>query len=95
MNLILRKEAERELEQVYHWYERQQAGLGKRFYTAFEDVLERIRDSPLIYVIIHRDIRKALLHDFPYDIYFLIRGDDLIVLRILHQHRLPITFVNN
>jgi len=46
-------------------------------------------DRPLIYAKIYRDVRRATTRRFPYAIYFVVEGDRVAVLRILHQARDP------
>jgi toxin ParE1/3/4 len=64
-------------------------GLGLRFVREVRASLERIADNPLMYPVIEQDMRRALLHKFPYSVYFVNESDAVSVVAVLHQHRQP------
>jgi plasmid stabilization system protein ParE len=82
--LIFRPEVREELDEAYHWYETQQAGLGDNFLDCIDEMLNRIRQMPELYAIVHRDVRRAVVRRFPYAIYYRIVFDRVIVLAVLH-----------
>lgn len=51
--------------------------------------MSSVREQPLIYAVIYRNIRRATTRRFPYAIYFIVDNDRISVLRILHQARDP------
>jgi hypothetical protein len=53
------------------WYEGQKAGLGLRRLAEAGGVLERVQHTPLQFPIVHKTVRRALLHRFPYGIFFI------------------------
>lgn len=63
--ILIRPEAEAEIEEAYAWYEEQRAGLGSDFLLCVEEGLEKIRKTPDMYPIVHRDIRRLLIRRFP------------------------------
>ena len=82
-------EAEADLANARDWYERRRAGLGSAFLLSIEEVLERIRRTPEMNSVVHRDVRRALTRRFPYAVYYRIEGDELAVLGIFHVGRAP------
>jgi plasmid stabilization system protein ParE len=86
---IARPLAQADIEAAATWYEQQQTGLGLRFIDAVDHVLRRIRESPLQFPSIATEIRRALLHTFPYAIYFRLTEERIVVLAVLHLHRDP------
>ncbi|HYA42971.1 MAG TPA: hypothetical protein VEF34_16825 [Syntrophobacteraceae bacterium] len=44
--LIIRPEAEADIQEAYHWYETQREGLGSDFLLCVEDGLEKIKKNP-------------------------------------------------
>jgi len=42
-----------------------------------------------MFPIIEEDVRRALLHKFPYSIYFANEPDAIAIIAVLHQHRQP------
>jgi toxin ParE1/3/4 len=49
--------------------------------------IHRVRESPLQFRQLKQGVRRALLRRFPYAIYFVLRGSEVIVLAVLHQRR--------
>ena len=45
-SLLIRPEAEADIEEAYHWYERQRSGLGSDFLLCVEEGLEKIQKNP-------------------------------------------------
>ena len=64
-------------------------GLGAEFALEPSALLERIADNPVQFPEIGEGIRRALLHRFPYAVYFLISEDTPVIVAVLHQHRKP------
>ena len=86
---IVRPLAEADLEQAANWYDEEQAGLGSRFLSDVDQVFERIRERPQQFPVVSGDIRRALLHTFPYAVYFRETGETIRVLAVLHLRRRP------
>jgi plasmid stabilization system protein ParE len=87
--MIIRPEAEADLISARAWYERQREGLGAAFLLCVEEVLERIGRTPEMYIVVYRDIRRALTRRFPYAVYYYIARNEVVVLGILHARRDP------
>jgi plasmid stabilization system protein ParE len=85
--MIIRPEAEADLVNARHWYERQREALGAAFLLCVEEVLERIGRTPEMYTAVYHDVRRALTRRFPYAVYYRIAGNEVVVLGILHTHR--------
>ena len=83
--------AQDDIEAAALWYEQQRAGLGSRFLVELDSVLDRIGSSPLQFPLVEVPVRRALLHRFPYAVYFVAEepGGRSVVLAVLHQHRDP------
>jgi plasmid stabilization system protein ParE len=76
MRLILRADVERDLDEAAGWYDARRPGLREAFLELVEDVLDHIEENPLLYPVLHLDIRRASLRRFPYGVYYaLIEGD--------------------
>lgn len=89
IRLIIRPEAEHDLNEAYRWYERQFKGLGLEFIICIDATLSVIQRTPKIFPMIHKDIRRALIRRFPYGIFYLLEQDKVIVLAFLHSRRNP------
>ena len=87
--LIVRPLAEADLEDAARWYEDERAGLAERFLSDVNRTFARIRARPLQFPAVINDVRRALLHTFPYAVYFLAPAEDVVVLAVLHLRRDP------
>jgi len=86
---VVRPLAEADIEAAAAWYDGQQSGLGLRFVDAVDQVLTRIHESPLQFPLVSTEIRRALLHTFPYAVYFDVTEQSVVILAVLHLHRAP------
>jgi plasmid stabilization system protein ParE len=89
MKVVFSKLASLELEDTIAFYETEQAGLGFRFKEEIKSSILRIKEHPEAWSIERGEIRKALLHRFPYKILYAIEKEKIIILAIAHQHRKP------
>ena len=89
---FVRPEAQSDIRDAARWYEDREPGLGVRFLSEIRTSLQHISDNPLIFPIIEDDVRRALLHRFPYSIYFVNDPEAIAVIAVLHQHRRPGTW---
>jgi len=87
--LIIRPEAEADIEEAYNWYEAQRRGLGEDFLLCLEEGLARIGRNPSIYSVVYKDIRRLLIHRFPFGVFFLEAENSISVLAVLHARRNP------
>ncbi len=69
--ILIRKEAQIDLDEIFAWYEEQQQGLGFRFIDAVDKILLKISINPDFAFCIEQDARSASLHRFPYDIIYV------------------------
>jgi plasmid stabilization system protein ParE len=86
---FVRPEAQIDIREAARWYEDREPDLGLRFLGQIRTSLQHINHNPLMFPIIEDDVRRALLHKFPYSIYFLNEHDGVVVIAVLHQHRQP------
>jgi len=86
---FVRPKAQTDIREAARWYEDREPGLGLRFLREIRTSLQHINDNPLRFPIIEEDVRRALLHKFPYSIYFVNEPDALAIIAVLHQHRRP------
>jgi toxin ParE2 len=50
---------------------------------------KRIAEYPETWSLERGDIRKCLLHKFPYKLLYSIEKDHIIIIAVAHQHRKP------
>jgi plasmid stabilization system protein ParE len=88
-HLLVAPEAEADVSDAFSWYEEQMKGLGRGFLSSIEKALQSIQARPARFPIIHKNVRRALLHRFPYALFFVRKEDSIVVIAVLHQARDP------
>ena len=89
--LDVSSEAELEIFEAALRYEREREGLGFRFEAQVNAVFARLLESPFQFPIIEEDVRRALVREFPYGVFFATEADLITVLAVLHLRRHPDT----
>lgn len=89
MNIELTAIARQELDDAVSWYEHELPELGQRFFSEVKQALVRISSYPEAFTVERNDIRKCLLHTFPYKILYSIEDNTILVITIAHTHRRP------
>jgi plasmid stabilization system protein ParE len=90
--LDVSSEAELEIFDAALRYEREREGLGFRFEAQVNTVFARLLDNPFQFPGIEQDVRRALVRDFPYAVFFMTDADLITVLAVLHLRRHPDTW---
>jgi plasmid stabilization system protein ParE len=85
--VILRPEAEADVEDIFKQLEQTRAGLGKKFMARLREVLERIEAFPELYGVVWQDMRAARLKRFRYVVYYAAFANRVEVLAVLHGAR--------
>jgi toxin ParE1/3/4 len=88
-SLLVRPEAEADLEEAARWYERQREGLGADFLLCVDEVLAKISRSPLVYPVVHKDVRRGMIRRFPYGIFYRLVENYIVVMAVFHARRDP------
>jgi len=78
-----------ELVEAQDWYEGESTGLGRRFRQAIDTLVERMSVNPRQFPIVFKNVRRALLHRFPYSLFFVVEDEALIVIGCFHASRDP------
>ncbi|NWF35376.1 type II toxin-antitoxin system RelE/ParE family toxin [Mariprofundus sp. KV] len=89
MQIIFSSLAKSELDDASRFYEIEFAGLGQQFKDEVRKAALRIAEYPKAWSTEQGEVRKCLLHRFPYKILYSIEHDHIFVIAIAHQHRKP------
>ena len=52
-------------------------------------MFEAISERPALYPMVHRQTRRALMHRFPFGIYYRVETALLVVVAVMHGSRHP------
>ena len=88
-SLLVRPEAQADLAETQKWYEERTPGLGDQLVEAVDEAVVSITRNPLAFALIRGVVRRALTKRFPYGVLYLVEGNTVVVLAILHQARDP------
>jgi plasmid stabilization system protein ParE len=86
---FLHPRARVDLETVAAWYEGRREGLGGAVIDEFLSCVDRIEGNPESYPAVDGEVRRALLHRFPYAMYYAVEPSHLQILGILHCNQHP------
>ena len=67
----------------------QKPTLGDTFKNDVKKTIENINNFPNLYPNITNDLKRTVLHRFPYSIFYAITDDTILILSVAHQHRKP------
>ena len=81
--------AKSELDDAVEYYNLQVQGLGNRYKSEARETINRISIFPTAWQEVKSEIRRCIMHRFPYNIYYSIQDDIILILAIAHQHRKP------
>lgn len=89
MAVVFSKYAVAEIEDAIRYYEIELPGLGLRFKEQLKKATLRVEEYPLAWSIERGEVRKYLLHRFPYKLLYSIEADHIFIIAVAHQHRRP------
>ena len=87
--LFVRRAAKADVAAGFQWYESHREGLGDAFADEVSRTYAAIEERPEQFPVMLDDIRMALVHRFPYVIYFVTLPRDISVIAVMHGHRNP------
>lgn len=89
MQLIIRPDAETDIAEGYEWYESQRPGLGAGFVAEVSAAIAAIQEMPLRFPLAVRRTHRAMLHRFPYGLFFVVNENCIIVVAVMRMTRNP------
>src|SRR5688500_5365364 len=94
--LDVSSEAELEIFEAALRYEREREGLGFRFEAQVNTVFTRRLENPFQFQVIEENVRRALVRDFPYGVFFTTDAGLITVLAVVptrnsNRHRVDIS----
>jgi len=87
--LIIRPEAEADLTEAFDWYETRVPGLGLEFIRTVDSLFNSIIRNPQAYPVVYKTVRRALTRKFPYEVFFMVDADTVVILAVFHAKRNP------
>lgn len=89
MRVVFTRIAAQELEDAIRFYELEYVGLGLRFKEEVRKAALRVAEYPQAWSLERGEVRKCLLHKFPYKLMYSVEEDHILIIAVAHQHRKP------
>ena len=89
MQIRFLPEADAELAEARVWYALQRAGLDSSLIQRIDETLSRISDSPNAFPIVYGQLRRAIVKQFPFAIFFQVTADEIVIYAVFHSRRNP------
>ena len=87
--IVFTSAADLEVAAAALWYDAQQSGLGDRFLEAIETAATSAARAPQLYFRLHAELRRILVHRFPYGLMFRDTDTELLIVSCYHLHEDP------
>jgi plasmid stabilization system protein ParE len=96
--LLVRPEAELEVDEAYQWYKQRSEELAEEFVDLLGRCFLDIQENPLGYPKFHKNARRLVMTKFPYNIIYMLEeglledgsfGETIIVFAVAHARRNP------
>ena len=71
------------------YYETQVDGLGNAFLAKVESAVHDVVKHPGAWPVVRNEMRKRLLHRFPYALLYRVDPDEIVIVALMHQRRRP------
>ena len=92
MRLVHTATARAHIFSAVDWYNNQAPKLGARFLVALEDLEQLISSFPAISPQHDARVRRALVPDFPYSVYYHVLEETVVVVAVIHTSQHPETW---
>jgi toxin ParE1/3/4 len=76
-----------DVDEAIEWYEKESPGLGLRFIKSFEEAKEKLIKQPGAYKNITPLVKRILLKNFPYKVFYNLSGDTIFIIGVAHAGR--------
>lgn len=91
--IIVRREAQIEVQEAFQYYQDKSEGLGFEFMRSLDATLQSVKRNPLAYQTIYQEARRVLLRKFPYALFYIAEENQIVVIACFHQKRSEIDWL--
>jgi toxin ParE1/3/4 len=89
MRVRLHREARAELREAARWYYERSPLSATAFVHAVDNAVSRIAGAPTQNPLAEHGTRKLVLQRFPFNIFYLTREIEIVIVAVAHQKRRP------
>lgn len=88
-SIIIREKAEKQIHQIYEWYEEKREFLGDDFLVEIENSVKILELNPEAFQVKFKSIRVIYTKHFPFGIFYSIEKQKVIIFAIFHVSQNP------
>jgi plasmid stabilization system protein ParE len=81
--------ADEEMTEASLFYEAASTGLGNDFLDDVQRVVDSLREHPYLGHGVDRNLRRMLLHRFPFSLIYSVEPDEILIVAVAHHGRRP------
>jgi plasmid stabilization system protein ParE len=81
--------AEEEMTEASVFYQASSNGLGSDFLDDVQRVVDNLSEHPYLGTVVGPNLRRMLLHRFPFSIIYSVEVDIILVIAVAHYSRRP------
>ena len=89
MRIKFHPHARAELRDARNWYFERSPLSAIAFAQTVENALSRIKEAPNTFPLADHGTRKFVLQRFPFNIFYLTRETEIVIVAVAHQKRRP------
>jgi len=89
MTFSFHAEADEEFREAIGYYETCQRCLGEEFYLEVHSTIDRILSFPQTWPVLEGEVRRCLVHRFPYGVLYSVEPEGIFILAVMHMRRDP------
>lgn len=89
MTPVFHPEAEAEFNAAIDWYEARSPGQGLEFAAEVRAAVGRAAALPLAWQVVEGDIRRSLVHRYPYGVLYAPEPGRLMIVAVMHLRQRP------
>jgi plasmid stabilization system protein ParE len=87
--IIILSYAEQDIRDSVVHYNENEKGLDKHFLAIINQAFQLISSKPFAFPFVKNPIRKFVIRDFPFNVYFVVEDDIVYILAVFHNKRNP------
>ncbi|WP_084362731.1 type II toxin-antitoxin system RelE/ParE family toxin [Roseivirga echinicomitans] len=88
-SVIIKPQTENDITEAALWYEFKRSGLGARFLISLDHKLTLIQKRPYLFQERYKNVRFALIKQYPFAIHYFIDDKRIFVIAVLSTSRNP------
>ena len=81
--------AKEEVEEAQAWYEERSLLAAAGFLQELSRAVRQIGEAPYRYPVASHGTRRTILERFPFNVFYRLSGDEIVIVAVAHQKRRP------